>query len=281
MNGQAEGIAGNTPLTSKTRPYQRRGATGPGPSKLSQELQRQASSSSSSDGSSIAGSEMQQRALARNRDALELDEMEEGQNVRSALLVQNGGSHTHTGISAANEKGKLKLDGDVTDDAISSTGLTDKDKRAMVLLVALYLLQGIPVGLAFGSIPYLLRSKLSYSQIGIFTLCTYPYSLKLLWSPVVDSIFSHRIGRRKSWIIPIQYIVGCMLWWLSRNIDTYMDKVSSLVYSSKHRAEASNRKSRTFVLLPFCSSPSSSLQRLRVGDYAGSSLRMLTCKPQT
>lgn len=228
MNGQAEGFAGNTPLNAKTRPYKRRGASGPpGPSKLSQEVLRQASSSSSSEGDTSVNGEMQHRSLARNRDALELDEMEEGSSVKSALLQQNGADHAALGISSAHEKGKLKLDGDIQDEDVPSPGLTEKDKRAMVLLVALYLLQGIPVGLAFGSIPYLLRSKLSYSQIGIFTLCTYPYSLKLLWSPVVDSIFSHRIGRRKSWIIPIQYIVGCMLWWLSRNVDAYMDKVGA------------------------------------------------------
>lgn len=75
--------------------------------------------------------------------------------------------------------------------------LSPRDKRALALLVALYLLQGIPVGLAFGSIPFLLRAKLSYSQIGIFTLCTYPYSLKLLWSPIVDSIFSPETGEEK------------------------------------------------------------------------------------
>lgn len=87
------------------------------------------------------------------------------------------------------------------------------------------LLQGIPVGLAFGSIPFLLRAKLSYSQIGIFTLCTYPYSLKLLWSPIVDSIFSPTVGRRKSWIVPIQTIVAVMLWWLAGNITALMEAV--------------------------------------------------------
>jgi hypothetical protein len=35
-------------------------------------------------------------------------------------------------------------------------------------------------------------------------LQAYPYSLKLLWSPIVDSLFSESFGRRKSWIIPIQ-----------------------------------------------------------------------------
>lgn len=88
------------------------------------------------------------------------------------------------------------------------------------------LLQGIPVGLAFGSIPFLLRSKLSYSQIGVFTLCTYPYSLKLLWSPIVDSWFHVKLGRRKSWIVPIQCIVGAMMWWMGNNVEVLMEAVS-------------------------------------------------------
>lgn len=54
------------------------------------------------------------------------------------------------------------------------------------------LLQGIPVGLAFGTMPFLLKARLSYSDIGLFMLSTYPYSLKLLWSPVVDSCFVNK-----------------------------------------------------------------------------------------
>lgn len=34
------------------------------------------------------------------------------------------------------------------------------------------LIQGVPIGLAFGSIPFLLKSKLSYSQLGTFSLAT-------------------------------------------------------------------------------------------------------------
>lgn len=89
------------------------------------------------------------------------------------------------------------------------------------------LLQGIPVGLAFGSIPYLLRARLSYSQIGLFSLASYPYSLKLLWSPIVDSCYNPKWGRRKSWIVPVQLIVGCLLWWLSNNAQNLIEKVSS------------------------------------------------------
>jgi MFS transporter, PAT family, solute carrier family 33 (acetyl-CoA transportor), member 1 len=113
-----------------------------------------------------------------------------------------------------------------SDPSIPSGGLTPSDQKAMVLLVALYLLQGIPVGLAFGSIPFLLSTKLSYSQIGIFSLCTYPYSLKLLWSPVVDSFYWKSFGRRKSWIVPIQVIVGGIFLWMAKGVQEMIDQVS-------------------------------------------------------
>lgn len=52
-------------------------------------------------------------------------------------------------------------------------------------------LAGIPLGLSNGSIPFLLREKASYTAIGLFSLASYPYSLKLLWSPIVDRCDSH------------------------------------------------------------------------------------------
>lgn len=82
---------------------------------------------------------------------------------------------------------------------------------ALAMLILLYTLQGIPLGLALGSIPFLLKAHTtSYTTLGLFSLASYPYSLKLLWSPIVDSIYSNSFGRRKSWIIPIQTIVGIM-----------------------------------------------------------------------
>ena len=75
------------------------------------------------------------------------------------------------------------------EDAHSFRLLSAEDKHGFMLLVLLYMLQGIPVGLAFGTMPFLLKSYVGYSQLGIFMLSTYPYSLKLLWSPIVDSLF--------------------------------------------------------------------------------------------
>lgn len=35
-------------------------------------------------------------------------------------------------------------------------------------------------------------------------MAAYPYSIKLLWSPIVDSFYSASFGRRKSWLVPLQ-----------------------------------------------------------------------------
>ncbi|KAG2731211.1 hypothetical protein G9P44_005627 [Scheffersomyces stipitis] len=104
-----------------------------------------------------------------------------------------------------------------------SASLLKVDRPAFFVLVLLYLLQGVPVGLAFGSIPFILKSKLSYSQVGIFSLAAYPYSLKLIWSPIVDAVYSPKLGRRRSWIIPIQTISGVTLIYLGSLIDGLME----------------------------------------------------------
>lgn len=103
-----------------------------------------------------------------------------------------------------------------------------RDRRNFLLLVALYFLQGIPMGLAAGSVPFLLKkAHLSYSQMGVFSLASYPYSLKLLWSPIVDAVWSPKVGRRKSWIMPIQMLSGFGMIWLGARVKMMMTEASS------------------------------------------------------
>jgi PAT family acetyl-CoA transporter-like MFS transporter 1 len=71
--------------------------------------------------------------------------------------------------------------------------------------------KGIPLGLT-GSLPYILSSrKVSYADQGTFSFAFWPFSLKLLWAPIVDSLFIEKIGRRKSWLVPIQYLLGIFM----------------------------------------------------------------------
>lgn len=88
-----------------------------------------------------------------------------------------------------------------------------------------FLLRPIP-----GSVPFLLKEHLSYSQLATFALSGYPYSLKLLWSPIVDSVFFKSVGRRKSWIIPMQLIVGTLMMYISMNVQKLLDDVSVEVF---------------------------------------------------
>jgi len=131
-------------------------------------------------------------------------------------------------LSLLDEGDRLQAAGDSDDAGEEPHGdakrpISSKDKRGMVLLCVLYLIQGVPLGLALGSVPFILREHLSYSQLATFALSSYPYSLKLLWSPIVDSVFIKSIGRRKSWIIPMQITVGSLMLYISMNVQKLLD----------------------------------------------------------
>lgn len=55
-----------------------------------------------------------------------------------------------------------------------------------------------------------------------FSFVNWPFSLKLLWAPIVDSMFSLRMGRRKTWLIPTQYLIGAFMLLLSSHVDKWL-----------------------------------------------------------
>jgi PAT family acetyl-CoA transporter-like MFS transporter 1 len=160
-------------------------------------------------------------------------------NMNANLLEHRRKHNSIDGTSPSSQAASLmgnsnfSLDDDIPpldkDDEGPSKGffeLSKKDQRNFLLLVLLYFLQGIPMGLAHGSVPFLLKNVVSYSAIGVFSLAAYPYSLKLLWSPIVDAVWSPSIGRRKSWILPIQTISGFSMIWLGKHINKMMTDAS-------------------------------------------------------
>jgi hypothetical protein len=96
----------------------------------------------------------------------------------------------------------------------------------MVLLVLLYAMQGVPLGLTLGSIPFILKAHASYTEVGFFSLASYPYSMKLIWSPIVDTVFSSTIGWRKSWILPIQMTSGLLMILFSEAANEWLEIAS-------------------------------------------------------
>ncbi|KAJ4922650.1 hypothetical protein JOQ06_024771 [Pogonophryne albipinna] len=92
----------------------------------------------------------------------------------------------------------------------------------VLLLLFLYVLQGIPLGLA-GSIPLILQSKsVSYKDQAFFSFVFWPFSLKLLWAPLVDALYFSRFGRRKSWLVPTQYLLGLFMLYLSVTVNSLL-----------------------------------------------------------
>ncbi|MDB4958981.1 MAG: hypothetical protein JWO36_6550 [Myxococcales bacterium] len=77
--------------------------------------------------------------------------------------------------------------------------------RRFVLLGSLYFAQGLPFGFFTQALPVILRTRgYSLGEIGLTSLLAVPWALKFVWAPVVDRRWWPRLGRRRSWILPMQ-----------------------------------------------------------------------------
>ncbi|XP_035916827.1 acetyl-coenzyme A transporter 1 [Anopheles stephensi] len=123
------------------------------------------------------------------------------------------------------------------------------DRSNIAILVFLYLLQGIPIGLA-SAIPMLLQNRgASYKQQAEFSFAHWPFSLKLLWAPIVDSLFWKRFGRRKSWLIPTQYLIGIFMLILSLHVNRWLGAESS--YTTDEHSNVESGSTLNIPLLSF------------------------------
>ncbi len=79
-------------------------------------------------------------------------------------------------------------------------------KRAQfLLLLSLYTAQGLPFGFFTQALPVIMRQQdYALRWIGLSHLLALPWALKWLWASTVDSTYSARFGRRRSWILPLQ-----------------------------------------------------------------------------
>jgi MFS family permease len=77
------------------------------------------------------------------------------------------------------------------------------------LLASLYFAQGLPFGFQSNALRlYLTELGLAMTQVGFAGLLAAPWGLKFLWAPLVDRFGAPRFGRRKSWIVPAQALLG-------------------------------------------------------------------------
>jgi MFS transporter, PAT family, beta-lactamase induction signal transducer AmpG len=77
------------------------------------------------------------------------------------------------------------------------------------ILWTLYFVQGLPFGFQATALPVYLRTAgMSLEGVGLVAALSLPWSLKILWAPLVDRYGGGRFGRRKSWILPLQFLLA-------------------------------------------------------------------------
>lgn len=77
------------------------------------------------------------------------------------------------------------------------------------ILWSLYFVQGLPFGFQATALPVYLRSEgMSLEGVGLATALALPWSLKILWAPLIDRFGGGRLGRRRSWILPLQLLLA-------------------------------------------------------------------------
>jgi len=80
------------------------------------------------------------------------------------------------------------------------------------LLGSLYLTQGLPFGFFYQSMPLLLRQHgASLGEVGLASLLALPWALKFLWAPWVERSWHPALGRRRTWILPLQVATALVL----------------------------------------------------------------------
>lgn len=84
--------------------------------------------------------------------------------------------------------------------------------RKVVLLTSLYITQGVPFGFFTQAFPTVMRQQgYALETISLASLLAIPWAAKFLWAPAVDRFKFPGIGRRKSWLLPLQFLIGIVL----------------------------------------------------------------------
>ena len=157
--------------------------------------------------------------------------------LRSRRLDSTPNLDGHTDHNEDDAEPLLESTSDETDSPVikvkqpSSQGRFGGDGKNIAVLLFLYVLQGIPLGLA-AAVPLILTNRhVSYRQQAEFSFAYWPFSVKLLWAPIVDSMYIKAFGRRKTWLVPVQYFIGITMFILAQNVDYYLDSSPPDVFS--------------------------------------------------
>lgn len=93
--------------------------------------------------------------------------------------------------------------------------LTAFSNRKTGIMLVYGMASGLPYALLLGTLyAWLGETGVDLETMGVFSLIGLAYAFKFLWSPIVDKgrvPVLWRLGRRRSWLVPIQALVGLVL----------------------------------------------------------------------
>lgn len=87
--------------------------------------------------------------------------------------------------------------------------------RKIGVMLAFGFAAGLPYALLLGTLyAWLSKAEVDLETMGVFSLIGLAYAFKFLWSPIIDRTplpGLERLGRRKSWLVPAQALIGAIL----------------------------------------------------------------------
>ncbi len=80
--------------------------------------------------------------------------------------------------------------------------------RNIAVMALLGFSSGLPLPLTSGTLQaWLTVAGVDLRVIGIFSLVSIPYTIKFVWSPLMDRFVPPWLGRRRGWMLPIQLVL--------------------------------------------------------------------------
>ena len=91
--------------------------------------------------------------------------------------------------------------------------LSDNRGHRLLMLCAMYVAQGIPWGfMTIALISYLADRGLGDGEAGKLTaIVLVPWTFKLIWGPLIDSVTIRSMGRRRPWILGAEFLMALSL----------------------------------------------------------------------
>ena len=94
--------------------------------------------------------------------------------------------------------------------------------RNMAVMVLLGFSSGLPLPLTSGTLQaWLTIAGVDIRTIGIFSLVGIPYTLKFIWSPLMDRFVPPWLGRRRGWTIATQVVLMGGIAWMAFSSPLY------------------------------------------------------------